>query len=142
MAMRKGTQISQITQTDADYLFKEETEEIIGAFYKVHRTLGTGFLERVYQNALYFELQDRGFDCKAQYPLKVYYREYVVGEYVADIIVNDKIILELKACADICHEHEAQLINYLKATNMEVGLLLNFGNSAKVRRKIFRNINK
>lgn len=89
--------------------------------------MGYGFLERVYQNALYYELLERGFNCKVQYPLKVYYKEYLVGEYVADIIVNDKIILELKACSELCDYHEAQLVNYLKATSIELGLLLNFG---------------
>lgn len=129
--MKKNRFISPLAQKtqpeDSDYLFKEETEDIIGGFYKVYRTLGYGFLERVYQNALYYELLERGFNCKVQYPLKVYYKEYLVGEYVADIIVNDKIILELKACSELCDYHEAQLVNYLKATSIELGLLLNFG---------------
>ncbi|MDL2255529.1 GxxExxY protein [Parabacteroides sp. OttesenSCG-928-K15] len=125
-----------------DYLYKEETEEIIGAFYKVYRTLGYGFLERVYQNALFFELQDRGFECKVQYPIRVHYEGRIVGDYVADIIVNDKIILELKATKELCSEHEYQLVNYLRATRIELGLLMNFGESPKIRRKIFRNSNK
>lgn len=97
-----------------DYLYKEESEEIIGAFYKVYRTLGYGFLERVYQNALFFELQSRGFECKVQHPIQVYYEGRIVGDYVADIIVNDKIILELKAMQELCSAHEFQLINYLR----------------------------
>ncbi len=135
----KRTLITQIEQKSTDYLYKEETEEIIGAFYKVHRTLGFGFLERVYQNALYFELTGKGFQCKTQYPISVYYNNFIVGNYIADFIVNDKIILELKVCAEICEEHEAQLVNYLKATKIEVGLLLNFGEKAQVKRKIFHN---
>ncbi|MCD7932522.1 MAG: GxxExxY protein [Tannerellaceae bacterium] len=144
--MTKKRFISPLVQKtqpeDTDYLFKEETEEIIGGFYKVYRTLGYGFLERVYQNALYYELLERGFDCKVQHPLKVYYKEYLVGEYVADMIVNDKILLELKACSEINDHHEAQLVNYLKATTIELGLLLNFGERAQVKRKILMNKNK
>lgn len=134
--------MTQNTQTDADFLFKEETDEIIGAFYKVYRSLGYGFLERVYQNALFFELLRRGFKCEAQHPINVYYEDQLVGEYIADIIVNEHIILELKAVNELCTEHESQLLNYLKATRMEVGLLLNFGVRPQIKRKIFKNINK
>lgn len=134
--------MTQSTQTDADFLFKEETDRIIGAFYKVYRTLGYGFLERVYQNALFFELQEQGFRCKAQCPISVYYAGRLVGEYIADMVVNDCIILELKAVRELYDEHEAQLLNYLKATKMELGLLLNFGVRPQVKRKIFRNKNK
>jgi GxxExxY protein len=125
-----------------DLLYWEETEDIIGAFYEVYNTLGFGFLERVYQNALYFELLDNGFNCKAQHPIEVYYGERIVGNYIADIVVSDKIVLELKAASELCTAHEKQLINYLKATNFEVGLLLNFGESPQFKRKIFLNINK
>lgn len=134
--------MTQNTQTDADFLFKEETDKIIGAFYKVYRTLGYGFLERVYQNALFFELQEMEFKCDPQYPIPVYYQGKLVGEYIADIIVNDSIILELKAVKELCDEHEAQLLNYLKATKIELGLLLNFGVHPQVKRKIFINKNK
>lgn len=134
--------MTQTTQTDADFLYKEETDEVIGAFYKVYRSLGYGFLERVYQNALFFELLKRGFKCEAQHPIKVYYEDQLVGEYIADIIVNGHIILELKAVKELCPEHESQLLNYLKATRMEVGLLLNFGVHPQVKRKIFKNTNK
>ncbi|MCD7977943.1 MAG: GxxExxY protein [Tannerellaceae bacterium] len=144
--MKKKTFISPLAQKtqpeSVEYPFKEETEEIIGCFYKVYRTLGYGFLERVYQNALYYELLEKGFNCKTQCPIKVYYKEYLVGEYIADMIINDKIILELKACAELCAYHEAQLINYLKATTIELGLLLNFGERGQVKRKIFMNTNK
>lgn len=124
---------------DTDFLYKEETDEIIEAFYEVYNTLGYGFLERVYQNALYQELKRRGFDCKAQYPIKVFFKGQEVGEYYADVLVNECIILELKAVDTLCKEHELQLINYLKATDMEVGLLLNFGERPQIRRKIYTN---
>ena len=123
-------------------MYKEETDEIIEAFYEVYNTLGYGFLERVYQNALYQELKRRGFDCKAQYPIKVFFKGQEVGEYYADVLVNECIILELKAVDTLCKEHELQLINYLKATEMEVGLLLNFGERPQVRRKIYTNDRK
>ncbi|MDM8338864.1 GxxExxY protein [Mediterranea massiliensis] len=127
---------------DTDFLYKEETDEIIEAFYEVYNTLGYGFLERVYQNALYQELKRRGFDCKAQYPIKVFFKGQEVGEYYADVLVNECIILELKAVDTLCKEHELQLINYLKATDMEVGLLLNFGERPQIRRKIYTNDRK
>ena len=125
-----------------DYLFKEETDGIIAAFYDVYNTLGYGFFERVYQNALYQELKRRGFKCEAQYKVKVYFKGQEIGEYFADILVNNHIILELKAVDSICNEHELQLINYLKATEIEVGLLLNFGERPQVRRKLFTNDRK
>ncbi|WP_075556290.1 GxxExxY protein [Parabacteroides timonensis] len=131
--------MTQNTQTDADFLFKEETDKIIGAFYKVYRTLGYGFLERVYQNALYYELMRLGLDCKVQYPIQVYYEGYIVGEYVADMLINNHLILELKSVEALSQAHEFQLINYLKATRIEVGLLLNFGEHAQVKRKVFKN---
>ncbi len=134
--------MTQKPQTDADFLFKEETDRIIGAFYKVYRTLGYGFLERVYQNALYYELIDSGFDCKVQKPIQVFYKGKLVGEYIADMLVNNCIILELKAINGLDAEHEAQLLNYLKATRIELGLLLNFGPRPQIKRKIFRNENK
>ena len=125
-----------------DYLFKEETDGIIAAFYDVYNTLGYGFFERVHQNALYQELKRRGFKCEAQYKVKVYFKGQEIGEYFADILVNNHIILELKAVDSICNEHELQLINYLKATEIEVGLLLNFGEKPQVRRKLFTNDRK
>ena len=106
------------------------------AFYEVHSILGFGFLEQVYQNALYKELKRRGLQCEAQKQLKVYYKNEVVGNYVADIVVNDQVILELKAVSALRPEHEWQLVNYLKATGLKVGLLLNFGLSGEVKRKI------
>ena len=124
------------------YLYQEKTERIIKCFYKVYNTLGFGFLEKVYQNALYLELKKQGFQCHCQQPIKVYYENIQVGDYFADIIVDDCIILELKAMENLCEEHEFQLINYLKATNIEIGLLLNFGKKPECRRKIFSNDDK
>ncbi|MDR0981881.1 MAG: GxxExxY protein [Culturomica sp.] len=121
------------------YKHKELTERIIQAFYCVYNELGFGFLENVYQNALYFELKNRGFSVDTQKAIDVYYQQQVVGKYKADLIVNDLIILELKAVDCLIEEHELQLINYLKATDKEVGLLLNFGMKPEIRRKIFDN---
>ena len=137
--MASTTSISWWKTGEKYYLFKEETDGIIAAFYDVYNTLGYGFFERVYQNALYQELKRRGFKCEAQYKVKVYFKGQEIGEYFADILVNNHIILELKAVDSICNEHELQLINYLKATEIEVGLLLNFGEKPQVRRKLFTN---
>ncbi len=120
----------------------ELTRQIIGAFFKVYNTLGYGFSEKVYQNALTLELQKLGLQVKPQQPLKVYYENIEVGEYFADIIVNDTVILELKAVQRLLPEHEAQLLNYLKATSIEVGLLLNFGPKAETKRKTYDNERK
>ncbi len=123
-------------------LCKEETEVIIRTFYRVYNELGFGFLEKVYQNAMLLELRKAGMKADSQKMIKVYYSGYEVGEYFADIIVNDCVILELKAAEALVKEHELQLINYLKATKIEVGLLLNFGKKAEFRRKVFSNERK
>ena len=123
-------------------LHSEITDKIIKAFYKVYNTLGYGFLEKVYENAMVIELKKSGFKVKQQQNIKVYYEEEVVGDYYADLIVNDAVIVELKASASICEEHKAQLLNYLRATDIEVGLLLNFGKKAEFERKIFTNDRK
>lgn len=125
--------------TNSDYIHSDITELIIKCFYKVYNVLGYGFLEKVYQNALLIELRSSGLFCEAQKQIKVYYQNNVVGEYFADIIVNNSVIIELKAAEGIVEEHEFQLINYLKATEIEVGLLLNFGKKPEIRRKIFTN---
>lgn len=124
------------------YLHQELTDQVIKAFYKVYNTLGFGFLERVYQNALFIELRNLGLQCETQKQIKVNYEGYEVGIYYPDIIVNDLLILELKAAESIVEEHELQLINYLKATEIEIGLLLNFGKKPEIRRKIFTNDKK
>jgi len=120
---------------------QELTGRIIKAFYKVYNELGYGFLEKVYENALYLELRSMNLLCAKQKPIKVYYNSQNVGEYYADIVVNDLIIIELKAAEGIVEEHEHQLINYLKATKIETGLLLNFGKIPQFKR-IFTNDRK
>lgn len=120
-------------------LQEEITDKIIKSYFKVFNTLGYGFLEKVYENALAIELWKIGLDVKCQYPISVIYENEIVGDYYADIIVNDIVVLELKATKEISEENECQLINYLKATNIELGLLLNFGREAEFRRKIFMN---
>jgi GxxExxY protein len=112
------------------------TEKIIGAAYKVHNTLGSGFLEKVYQNSLAIELGSLDFTVDVEKPIKVYYNGEVVGNYIADITVNDKVILEIKAIKELSDIHEVQLVNYLKATGIEVGLLINFGTSVQVKRRV------
>lgn len=123
-------------------LYQDLSDKIIKCFYEVYNILGYGFLEKVYESALFNELKISGLNCERQKKIDVYYKATLVGEYYADIIVEDKIILELKAAEAICEEHEFQLINYLKATNVEVGLLLNFGKKTEIRRKIFTNDRK
>lgn len=118
------------------------TERIIKAFYNVYNELGFGFLEKVYQNAMLIELRKQGLECISQQMISVKYNGVVVGGYFADIVVNNSVILELKAADCLIREHELQLINYLKATDMEVGLLLNFGQKPEFRRKIFLNDRK
>ena len=112
------------------------TEKIIEAFFHVYNSLGYGFLEKVYENALILELKKMGLSAVAQVPIRVLYAGELVGEYFADILV------EIKAAKTIGPEHEAQLLNYLKATSTEVGLILNFGPKAEFKRKIFDNILK
>jgi GxxExxY protein len=123
-------------------LHEEITSEILAAFYVAYNTLGYGFLEKVYENALIFELQKRGLNVKQQVPITVYYEGQVVGEYFADLLVQDRVILELKVADEMTNAHQAQLLNYLKATNLEVGLVLNFGPKPEFKRKIFTNIRK
>jgi len=125
-----------------EYLHKELTAEIINRFYKVYNTLGYGFLEKVYEKALKYELEKAGLHVERQKPINVYYETELVGEYFADLLVENKVIIELKAADTICEEHENQLINYLKATDIEVGLLVNFGKRPEIKRKIFSNKNK
>jgi len=125
-----------------NYLHEDLTEEIIQVFYKVYNTLGYGFLEKVYEKAMLIELKAAGLNATGQYPVNVFYEEEIVGEYFADIMVENKVILELKAREKLCPEHEVQLVNYLKATEMEVGLLMNFGKEPKIKRKIFTNDRK
>lgn len=123
-------------------LHEDKTQKIIQAFYKVYNTLGYGFLEKVYQNALLIELRKMGFLCQSELPVKVFYEGIIVGDYRADIIVDNCVIIENKAAEALMEEHEYQLINYLKATEIEVGLLLNFGKKPEFKRRIFTNDRK
>ena len=125
-----------------EYLHKELTSAVIHAFYKVYNTLGYGFLEKVYENAMRIELTKSGIPVEQQKNIKVYYESEMVGDYYADLLVKGLVIVELKAVESICEEHEAQLLNYLKATNIEIGLLSNFGKKPEIKRKIFMNKNK
>ncbi len=124
------------------YKHSELTEQIIGAFYAVYSTLGYGFLEDVYVKALVIELKNRGLTPNAEQPIEVYYANQLIGKYYADVVVNDLVIVELKAVKTLIAEHEAQLLNYLKATPYEVGLLLNFGPKPETKRRSFDNSRK
>ena len=125
-----------------ELLHEELTNAIIKTFYEVYNELGYGFLEKVYQNSLYLELKNKGYKVEAQKKILVYYKGIEVGEYYADLIVEDKIILELKAADCIIKDFENQILNYLRGTDCEVGLLLNFGKKPEFRRKIFENHRK
>ena len=124
------------------YLHQDITEKIIQAFYKVYNTLGHGFLERVYHNAMLIELRKMGFNCVSEKPIRVFYESIIVGDYSADIFVDNCVIIENKAALALSEADENQLINYLKSTDLEVGLLLNFGKKPEFRRKIFTNDRK
>jgi GxxExxY protein len=121
---------------------KELTEVIIKIFYKVYNTLGYGFLEKIYENAMMIEFRKAGIPAEAQSPIEVTYEGEIVGEHAADIIVDNKVIIELKAAKQLAEDHHAQLLNYLKATEIEVGLLLNFGPKPEISRKVFDNFRK
>ena len=125
-----------------ELLQKEITDKILKAFYAVYNVLGYGFLEKVYENAMFIELTKSGLRVVKQQYIKVHYDGQEVGEYFADLLVEDLVIIELKAAEGIVEEHEYQLLNYLKATDKEVGLLLNFGKKPQFKRKVFQNINK
>ena len=122
-----------------EILEKELTGKIIKAFYNVYNILGYGFQEKVYERAMVIELNKFGLKCEREKPINVYYSEEEVGEYFADILANKKVIVELKAVEKLIKKHETQLYNYLKATNIEVGLILNFGEEAKFKRMVFEN---
>ena len=124
------------------YKHAETTQLIIKAFYKVYNTLGYGFLEKVYRNAMAIELRKLGLEAVSEACIEVYYEGELVGEYYADLLVAGTVLVELKAAQELAKEHEAQLLNYLKATPYEVGLLLNFGPKAEFKRKAFDNSRK
>lgn len=122
-----------------ELLHQRLTDAIIKTFYEVYNELGYGFLEKVYQNSMYLELKNKGYQVEAQKKIKVYYKGTEVGEYYADLIVENLIILELKAVDYIVKDFENQILNYLRSTDCEVGLLLNFGKKPEFKRKIFEN---
>jgi GxxExxY protein len=124
------------------YKHSDLTEQVIGAFYAVYSVLGYGFLENVYVKALMIELPRRGMNVRDEFPIQVYYVGQLVGEYFADLVVNNLVILEIKAAKCLATEHEAQLLNDLKATPYEVGLLLNFGPKPETKRRSFDNNQK
>ena len=125
-----------------EFKHKDLSEKIIQAFYTVYNALGHGFLEKVYRNALSIELQQMGLNVDSESKICVYYNGQIVGEYFADLLVEDTIVVELKAISAIAEEHKAQLLNYLKATPYEVGLLLNFGPKPEISRKAYDNSRK
>lgn len=116
--------------------YQELTHDILGAAFEVHNYLGFGFLEKVYQEALFHELCERGLKAESEMELFVSFKGKQIGRYIADLVVENVVILELKAVKQISPIHEAQLVNYLKATGIEVGLLINFGPSVEYKRKI------
>ena len=117
-------------------LYEEDLSvKLIGFAFKVYNELGNGFLEKVYENALAHILRQNGIECECQKPINVYFDNVIVGQYFADILVESKMIIELKACKMINPEHKAQLIHYLKATGLKVGYILNFGSKGKLEYK-------
>ncbi len=128
--------------SEENLIHSDLTDRIIKCFYTVYNRLGYGFLERVYENALKIEMELDGLNVESQKPIKVLYNEMIVGDYYADLVVNNAVIIELKACESLNKNHLNQLQNYLKATNIEVGLLLNFGHRPEISRRVFANSRK
>lgn len=124
------------------YKHSEITDRIIGVFYDVYNVLGYGFLEKVYERAMVIRLERAGLSVRPQEEINVYFDGRLIGNYKADLVVNNVVLVELKATETVATEHEAQLLNYLRATDIEVGLLLNFGKEPKVIRRAFDNHRK
>jgi len=125
-----------------EFIHKDISELIIKAFYTVYNELGFGFSEDIYQNAMQIELNYLGLKIEAQKELNVFYQKNIVGTFKADFVVNNLVIVELKAVNFLADADELQILNYLKATNIELGLLMNFGKNAEIKRKIFSNSKK
>lgn len=123
-------------------LHKSITDSILKAYYNVYNELGSGFLEKVYQNSMFFELKSFGLKVEAQKQIKVYFKNQLVGDFYSDLLVEDKVIVELKATEFLLDIHTAQIMNYLKATPIEVGMLLNFGEEPEFKRVIYTNDRK
>lgn len=134
---KSASKITNHVNSASNYKHSAITDKIIAAAYNVYNVLGYGFLEKVYENALYYEIQKNGLNVKQQSPIQVIYDHHLVGDYHADLIVEDKVIVELKAVSILDPIHEVQLVNYLKATGIEVGLLINFGQKLTVKRRFF-----
>ena len=120
-----------------NYKYSDITERIIKEAYYVYNILGYGFLEKVYENALFKRLNNVGLHVERQYAIEVYFENEIVGEFYADLVVENKVIIEVKAVERLNPVYEVQLVNYLKATEIEVGLLINFGKRIEIKRKVF-----
>jgi GxxExxY protein len=118
------------------------TDAILGAFYDVYNQLGSGFLESVYESSMEIDLREAGITVARQREIKVFFRSHCVGKFIADLLVNNEVLVELKAVRAITAIHEAQVINLLKATNLEVGLILNFGPKPEFKRIVYSNTRK
>jgi GxxExxY protein len=132
----------QAKESDFEGKHSDLTRQILRAFFNLHTELGYGFSEKVYENSLAIFLRELGMKVQQQVLIHVYYHGQAVGEYIADMLVNDIVMLELKAVSKINEDHAAQLLNYLKATDIEVGLVLNFGQTAEFRRRVYDNDRK
>jgi GxxExxY protein len=132
----------QINADERRYKYSELTEQIIGIFYEVYNELGFGFLEKVYEEAMVVALKEHEIAFQQQVPIPVWFHGQVIGSYDADLVANSVVLLELKACRTLDSSHEAQLLHYLRSTEIEVGLLLNFGPRPQVRRLAFDNERK
>jgi GxxExxY protein len=132
----------QINADERRYKHAELTEEIIGVFYEVYNELGSGFLEKVYEEAMAMVLRSKNIEFQRQVPVPVWFRGVRIGSYEADLVIAGQVLIELKACKSLDPSHESQLLNYLRSTDIEVGLLLNFGPRPQVRRFAFENERK
>ncbi len=119
-----------------EYKYRELTSEIINAAHTVHNKLGYGFLEKIYHNSLFIELKKRGYLVEFKKPMQVRYENQVVGDFFPDLLVENKVVVEVKAIDKYANIFEAQLLNYLKATGHDVGLIINFGPSVEVKRMV------
>lgn len=123
----------------SNFAHSDLTHRIIGCYFQVYNRLGWGFLEKVYGNAFVHEFNAQGISWRRQCPVRVFYKSSEIGFYIADFVIEESVIVEIKAAESLCQQHEAQLTNYLRATAFEVGLLLNFGKAAEWKRKVFSN---
>lgn len=134
--------LPQINADERRYKHSELTEKIIGVFYEVYKELGFGFLESVYEEAMTVVLKSRGIEFQRQVLVPVWFRGQKIGSYQADLVIGGVVLVELKACRILDPAHEVQLLHYLRSTEIEIGLLLNFGPKAQVRRLAFDNNRK